>query len=80
MILKIMTFNIRHCSDYNSYLNDGSDRIDFNVPAGIINEFGADIVGLNEVYGEGVRADLLPRRRLWENLQIKKRSLRLRLI
>lgn len=60
MILKIMTFNIRHSSDFNAYLEDGSDKIDFNVPSDIINEFGADIVGLNEVNGEGVRADFTP--------------------
>ena len=60
MITKIMTFNIRHCSDFNAYLNDGSDKIDFNVPANVINEFGADIVGLNEVYGDGIREDFTP--------------------
>jgi len=60
MRMKIMTFNIRHSSDFNEYLKDGSNVIDFNVPANIINEYDADIVGLNEVYGEGVREDFTP--------------------
>ena len=45
--MKIMSFNTQHC---RNYIEDG---IDFNIMADAIKNVGADIVGLNEMYGEG---------------------------
>ena len=46
--MKIMTFNILHCMDYLS------KKIDFKKFAEEITCSGADIVGLNEVRGQGL--------------------------
>ncbi len=46
--MKIMTFNTQHC------LNFLEQRIDYPLMAKAILECGADIVGLNEMYGKGV--------------------------
>ena len=45
--MKIMSFNTQHCC---GYLND---RIDFELMADVIRDSGADIIGLNEMRGEG---------------------------
>lgn len=45
--MKIMSFNTQHCL---GYING---RIDFALMARVIREGGADIVGLNEMRGEG---------------------------
>lgn len=45
--MKIMSFNTQHCLDYVN------QRIDFELMAGVIRESGAEIVGLNEMRGEG---------------------------
>ena len=45
--MKIMSFNTQHC------LNFIERKIDFNVMAKAINDCGADIVGLNEMRGDG---------------------------
>lgn len=50
MRLKIMSFNIQHCRDFN-YPTE--DRIDFGVMASAIKRFDPDIVGLQEVRGKG---------------------------
>ena len=50
MKLKIMTFNIQHCLNYKT------QQIDYSLFVGALSAFGADIVALNEVRGEG-RAD-----------------------
>ena len=47
MKLKIMTYNVQHC--YNQSLKD----IDYDELALEIKNSNADIVGLNEIYGEG---------------------------
>lgn len=46
--MKIMTFNTQHC------LNYPEQRIDYPLMAKVILDCGADIVGLNEMYGKGV--------------------------
>ncbi len=46
--MKIMSFNTQHC------LNFVTREIDFEVMAKAITDCGADIVGLNEMYGQGV--------------------------
>ena len=51
MTLKIMTYNILHCEVYKQ------GRIDFDAFAAVILQSGADIIGLNEVRGNGVRED-----------------------
>ena len=51
--MKIMTFNIQHCLDYNYYLANKIERINFDVMADAIKEVSPDIVGLQEVRGEG---------------------------
>ncbi len=51
MQLKIMSFNILHCELYKE------KRIDFDRFAQVISESGADIIGLNEVRGDGERDD-----------------------
>ena len=48
--MKIMTFNILHCMNY------ASKKIDFKKFAEEISLSGADIVGLNEVRGQGLLA------------------------
>lgn len=51
MQLRVLTFNIQHC---HPYLQKEWDEIDFTLFADVIRCFDADIVGLNEVRGEGV--------------------------
>lgn len=48
--MKIMTFNTQHC------LNFLTKEIDFERMAQVIRESEAEIVGLNEIRGKGVRA------------------------
>lgn len=50
MQLRVLTFNIQHC---HPYLQKEWDEIDFALFADVIRCFDADIVGLNEVRGEG---------------------------
>ena len=45
--MKIMSFNTQHC------LNFSEQRIDYELMARTINEAGADIVGLNEMFDGG---------------------------
>lgn len=45
--MKVITFNIQHCLDYKNR------KIDFDLFAKKITEFGADFCGLNEVRGKG---------------------------
>lgn len=45
-----MTFNIQHCLDYKR------QRIDFDLFARKITQYGADFCGLNEVRGKGLLA------------------------
>lgn len=46
--LTVMSFNIQHCRNYLE------DRIDYDLFAETIKESGADIIGLNEVWGKGL--------------------------
>ena len=46
--MRVMTFNIQHCEDYFT------QKIDYDEFASVIKNSGADIIGLNEVRGEGV--------------------------
>ena len=45
--MKIMSFNTQHCENFIS------KKIDFEAVAGAITDFGADVVGLNEMRGAG---------------------------
>ena len=47
--MKIMSFNTQHC------LNYVERKIDFAIMAKAITDCGADIVGLNEMRGQGKR-------------------------
>lgn len=47
MYLKVMTFNIQHCENFNT------GKIDFDFFADAIRSTQADIIGLNEVRGKG---------------------------
>ena len=49
--MKIMSFNTQHC------LNYVERKIDFEIMARAITEIDADVVGLNEMRGDGVLAD-----------------------
>lgn len=49
--MRIMTFNTQHCLNYLE------QRIDYPLMAKTILDCGADIVGLNEMYGKGVLPD-----------------------
>ena len=49
--MKIMSFNAQHCLDYIN------QRIDFDLFADTIRSIDADIVGLNEMRGEGPAGD-----------------------
>ena len=49
--MKIMSYNTLHCMDYPNR------RIDFEATANVIKKYGADIVGLNEMRGEGTHRD-----------------------
>lgn len=51
MKLKIATFNIRHCENYDT------EKIDFDAFAEKILSLDADVIGLNEVRGKGDAAD-----------------------
>lgn len=50
MQLRVLSFNVQHC---HPYLQKEGDVIDFRLFADVIRCFDADIVGLNEVRGEG---------------------------
>jgi len=49
--MKIMSFNTQHCKNYIT------KKIDFEIMARTILDYGADIVGLNEMRGEGSNPD-----------------------
>ncbi len=49
--MKVMSFNTQHCLDYTER------RIDFQLMADAIKECNADIVGLNEMRGEGTHPE-----------------------
>ena len=49
--MKIMSFNTQHCLNYLE------KKIDFDIIARAITEEGADIVGLNEMRGEGTHSE-----------------------
>ncbi|MBQ6119066.1 MAG: endonuclease/exonuclease/phosphatase family protein [Clostridia bacterium] len=51
MVIKAVTFNIQHCAVFPT------GKIDFDAFAEKILSFDADIIGLNEVRGAGVRED-----------------------
>lgn len=48
--MRIMSFNTQHC------LNFLEQRVDYEIMARTITDLGADIVGLNEMFGEGEKA------------------------
>lgn len=52
MNIKVMSFNIQHGFDYKR-----KDRIDLSLTADAIRQCNADIVGINEVRGEGADPD-----------------------
>jgi len=45
--MKVMTFNTQHCKNFLK------QEIDYPLMAKVITDSGADIVGLNEMYGQG---------------------------
>ena len=49
--MKIMSFNTQHCRNFME------DKIDFDLIADTIRKFDCDIVGLNEIRGEGVHPE-----------------------
>lgn len=49
--MKIMVYNTQHCLNYITR------QIDFELIAGIIKDYGADIVGLNEIRNVGMQED-----------------------
>ena len=51
MLIKAITFNIQHCAVFPT------GKIDFDAFAAKIRSFDADVIGLNEVRGEGIRED-----------------------
>lgn len=54
MNIKVMSFNTQHCKNYLT------QQIDFDVMVNAIRTCGADIIGLNEMYGKGVEEDFEP--------------------
>lgn len=51
MKLRVLSYNIQHC---HPYVEKGRDSIDFDLFADTIRCLQPDVVGLNEVRGEGV--------------------------
>lgn len=51
MKIRVMSYNTQHCLNYLTR------RIDFDLIADTIRACGADVVGLQEMRGKGVRAD-----------------------
>ena len=51
MKIKIMSYNTQHCLDYIK------QEINFDLIADTIKNCGADIIGLQEIRGEGPRED-----------------------
>ena len=45
--MKIMTFNVQHCKNYLT------EEIDYELFGRTLCEIGADVVGINEIYGGG---------------------------
>jgi len=56
MELKIGTYNICHCRNFENWLNGDKDlpeKVDLNKTAEAIKNLELDVIGLNEVYDEG---------------------------
>lgn len=51
MRIRVMSYNVLHCEDWKQ------KRIDFDAFAKAILDSGADIIGLNEIRGQGTRDD-----------------------
>ncbi len=60
--MKIMSFNTQHC------LNYVTQEIDYPKMAEAIKECGADIVGLNEMHGEGVHFEYVDQTKILSEL------------
>ena len=57
--MKLVSFNIQHCASHMQ-----GKRIDYDLFCNTIKNFGADVVGLNEVYGEGERPEFVAQARI----------------
>ena len=56
MELKIGTYNVCHCRNFENYSNKGNDIpeiVDIQKTAQTIKSLGLDVIGLNEVYDDG---------------------------
>ncbi len=62
MVLKIMSYNTQHC------LNYVTQEIDYSLIADTIKNYGADIIGLNEIRGDGERNDYQPQTEILSGL------------
>ena len=60
--MKIMSFNTQHCMNFNT------GKIDFDIMAKTITDYGADIVGLNEMRGKGESKDYAEQVEILANL------------
>ena len=60
--MKIMSFNTQHCLNYLE------QKIDFQIMANAIKDCDADIVGLNEMRGEGTHPDFQPQTKILAGL------------
>lgn len=71
MNLVISSFNICHCLDYSesTSLEQDSGIIDVEKFAKAIEEMGADIIGMQEVYNNGDREALLHQPKNSQSLQ-----------
>lgn len=63
MKLKVMTYNIQHCIDYREQKKH-RNLIDYDAFAAVLKDFGADVVGLNEVRDESPAERYDPQARL----------------
>lgn len=57
--MKLVSFNIQHCASHMQ-----GKRIDYDLFCNTIKGFDADVVGLNEVYGEGERPEFVAQARI----------------
>ena len=55
MKIKLLTYNIQHGLDYDLIKNENIRHINLDQIARIIEESGADIIGLNEVYNSSIK-------------------------
>ena len=59
MLLKIGTYNICHCADFEGWETGEALKVDVEKTARTIKNLQLDVIGLNEVYSEGEKEEYI---------------------